>query len=222
MLPSGMGLTADLDSEELSDITSKLPSPSSLAGYRLTPVEFEKDDDTNHHIDFITAASNLRAMNYTINIADRHTTKQIAGKIIPAIATTTSLVTGLVCLELYKVCADVLSCLVPLITDFNRLLTARASWRTTRMDSLTSHCHSSASLSLLPRRRASMGQRSGPCGIDSSSRMTQLYRKSWIGSRRITSWIFQWSAKVLACYGALSPRRRRWGTGPRSTRYCSS
>ncbi|EGO01702.1 hypothetical protein SERLA73DRAFT_103641 [Serpula lacrymans var. lacrymans S7.3] len=91
------------DPDDVLELTKKLPSPSSLAGYRLSPVEFEKDDDTNHHIDFITAASNLRAMNYNIPIADRHTTKQIAGKIIPAIATTTALVTGLVCLELYKI-----------------------------------------------------------------------------------------------------------------------
>ncbi|KAF2627192.1 ubiquitin-activating enzyme E1 [Macroventuria anomochaeta] len=91
------------DNDELNDIISQLPAPKSLAGFKLEPVEFEKDDDTNHHIDFITACSNLRAENYKIEQADRHKTKFIAGKIIPAIATTTALVTGLVNLELYKI-----------------------------------------------------------------------------------------------------------------------
>ena len=62
-----------------------------------------QDDDTNFHMSFITAASNLRARSYRIPEADQSQTKRIAGKIIPAMITTTALITGIVGLEMYKV-----------------------------------------------------------------------------------------------------------------------
>lgn len=91
----------NVEKDELAQLADSLPPPSSLAGYRLSPIEFEKDFDL--HVEFVTSASNLRARNYGIQRADKHKTKFVAGKIVPAIATTTSLVTGLICLELYKV-----------------------------------------------------------------------------------------------------------------------
>ncbi|XP_041979038.1 ubiquitin-like modifier-activating enzyme 1 [Aricia agestis] len=92
----------DLDADRVKSLVSELPPPAELRALVVTPLDFEKDDDTNFHMDFIVAASNLRAANYRIPPADRHRSKLIAGKIIPAIATTTSVVAGLVALELYK------------------------------------------------------------------------------------------------------------------------
>ncbi|KAF4803454.1 Ubiquitin-like modifier-activating enzyme 1 [Turdus rufiventris] len=76
----------------------------------MEPIHFDKDN--NVHIDFITAASNLRAENYGISPANWLTSKRIAGQIVPAIITTTAAVAGLACLEIYKLvwgCQD-LSC----------------------------------------------------------------------------------------------------------------
>nr|XP_022335086.1 ubiquitin-like modifier-activating enzyme 6 [Crassostrea virginica] len=69
----------------------------------MIPVEFEKDDDTNSHIDFISTAANLRGAMYNIESIDRLKAKRIAGRIVPAIATTTATVSGLVTVELIKV-----------------------------------------------------------------------------------------------------------------------
>jgi len=66
------------------------------------PAEFEKDDDLNFHIDFLTASTNMRSWNYDIKASARHTVKVTAGRIIPALATTTAMVCGLVDIEYCK------------------------------------------------------------------------------------------------------------------------
>jgi ubiquitin-activating enzyme E1-like protein 2 len=72
------------------------------SGFKVDSIDFEKDDDTNGHIDFISAASNLRAAMYSIEQSDKMMVKRIAGKIVPAIATTTSSIAGFVSVELVK------------------------------------------------------------------------------------------------------------------------
>ncbi len=68
----------------------------------LNIASFEKDDDSNGHVAFVTAASNLRAIAYGISPVDAMETRRIAGRIVPAMITTTALVSALSCIELVK------------------------------------------------------------------------------------------------------------------------
>uniref|UniRef100_A0A8C9LJP4 Ubiquitin-activating enzyme E1 C-terminal domain-containing protein n=1 Tax=Piliocolobus tephrosceles TaxID=591936 RepID=A0A8C9LJP4_9PRIM len=84
---------ADYCNELLSFSTDKL---------NINPIEFDKDEKTNLHVNFIYAFANLRAINYKIEPCNQLKAKMVAGKIIPALATTTSIITGLVGIEILK------------------------------------------------------------------------------------------------------------------------
>jgi ubiquitin-activating enzyme E1 len=68
----------------------------------LSGIEFEKDDEANGHVAFVTAASNLRAIAYGIPPVDSMETRRVAGNIVPAMITTTGFVSALSCMELIK------------------------------------------------------------------------------------------------------------------------
>ena len=61
-----------IDKDALERVKNSLPNAEAVKSKSIQVVDFEKDDDSNFHMDFITAASNLRAENYSIPPADRH------------------------------------------------------------------------------------------------------------------------------------------------------
>ncbi|KAM3441912.1 hypothetical protein MY4824_001326 [Beauveria thailandica] len=64
-------------------------------------IAFDKDDiDT---LDFVTASANIRSTVFGIERKSRFDVKQMAGNIIPAIATTNAIVAGLCVLESFKI-----------------------------------------------------------------------------------------------------------------------
>ncbi|GAX12455.1 ubiquitin-like 1-activating enzyme E1 B [Fistulifera solaris] len=64
------------------------------------PEFFDKDDELAMR--FVTAAAQLRSMNFHIPLQSYHDTKGIAGNIIPAIATTNAIVAGLQILQVFS------------------------------------------------------------------------------------------------------------------------
>lgn len=64
-------------------------------------IEFDKDDDDT--LDFVAASANIRSTLFGIDRKSRFDIKQMAGNIIPAIATTNAIVAGLCVFEAFRV-----------------------------------------------------------------------------------------------------------------------
>ncbi|KAJ0987625.1 hypothetical protein J5N97_005981 [Dioscorea zingiberensis] len=75
-------------------------------GFQMKPVQFEKGDNKDYHMDFIAGLANLRARNYRIRPeVDKHKAKVLCRRVIPLISSSAALAAGFLCLELYKVLA---------------------------------------------------------------------------------------------------------------------
>lgn len=79
----------ELQAQALKD---GLPRPS---------ITFDKDDEDT--LDFVTAAANLRSDIFGISPRSKFDIKQMAGNIIPAIATTNAMIAGLCVMQAFKV-----------------------------------------------------------------------------------------------------------------------
>ena len=94
-------------SESLGLIDYKNLPQKEKKAKELISEEFEKDNDANFHIDLIYAMTNLRCRNYKLEELDWIKVKLKAGRIIPALATTTACIAGLQALELVKIAKEI-------------------------------------------------------------------------------------------------------------------
>lgn len=85
-------LSKRLLTEQAEALKSSLPKPS---------ITFDKDDEDT--LDFVAAASNLRSIIFGIEPRSKFDIKQMAGNIIPAIATTNAMVAGLCVMQAFRV-----------------------------------------------------------------------------------------------------------------------
>ena len=70
-------------------------------GHTSPVITFDKDDEDT--LDFVAAAANLRSSVFDIETKSKFEIKQMAGNIIPAIATTNAMTAGLCVLQAFKV-----------------------------------------------------------------------------------------------------------------------
>jgi len=88
--------------ESLVRLSARLAGLQETAeGDSKVTLEFDKDDPDA--LDFVSASANLRSLIFGIPLVSKFSIKQIAGNIIPAIATTNAMTAGLCVLQAFKI-----------------------------------------------------------------------------------------------------------------------
>ncbi|KAF8590669.1 hypothetical protein K439DRAFT_1627653 [Ramaria rubella] len=87
--------TLDMFVSSTNRLATRLSLPKSQGGEKT--IAFDKDDDDA--LDFVCASANLRSVVYGIPGKTRWEVKEMAGNIIPAIATTNAVIAGLIVLQ---------------------------------------------------------------------------------------------------------------------------
>ncbi|KAJ8603475.1 hypothetical protein CTAYLR_005114 [Chrysophaeum taylorii] len=101
--PAGPSTVEDLELSLARLVHATGRAPAEIAA-SLKPRTFDKDNPDD--LAFVAAAANARARVFSIPPADPLRVKQIAGSVVPAIATTTAVVSGLAALEFLKLRND--------------------------------------------------------------------------------------------------------------------
>lgn len=128
---------ADLNDEKLDlsivwSITDQIQKFSSITNKLMqrmkeedNHIEFDKDDEDT--LEFVATAANIRSQIFNIPMKSVFDIKQIAGNIIPAIATTNAIIAGLSALVSLRVLHLLNYAKVSTPTDLNMAFTAKAS-----------------------------------------------------------------------------------------------
>ncbi|CAB4253731.1 similar to Saccharomyces cerevisiae YDR390C UBA2 Subunit of a heterodimeric nuclear SUMO activating enzyme (E1) with Aos1p [Maudiozyma barnettii] len=108
--------------QKFSSITSKLMKRMKEEDNH---IEFDKDDEDT--LEFVSTAANIRSQIFNIPLKSVFDIKQIAGNIIPAIATTNAIIAGLSSLVSLRVLSLLDFAKITKPTDLNMVFTAKAS-----------------------------------------------------------------------------------------------